>query len=86
MNRPHVERDFHAEQVEAMRRLYAQPDTAAAVANLAAALPDLGDCIASQLVELSRDPSRDRCDRVVANLGGVVQHVRRLAAAQEVAE
>ena len=70
-------------EIEAMRRLYAEPDTAAAVASLAAALPDLGDCIASQLVELSRDPSRDRCDRVLHNLQGVIQHVRRLAAAQE---
>lgn len=84
MNAPHVERDFHAQQVEAMRRLYAQPDTA--VASLAAALPDLADCIAAQLAELSRDPARDRCDRVLHNLGGVVQHVRRLVAAQEVAE
>lgn len=72
-----------AAEIEALRKLYAEPD-AAAVAALAAALPDLGDCIASQLVELSRDPSRDRCDRVLHNLAGVVQHVRRLVAAQEV--
>ena len=52
-------------------------------ASLAAALPDLGDCISSQMAELSRDPSRDRCDRVLHNLAGVIQHIRRLAAAQE---
>ena len=72
-------------EIEALRALYREPDDTLA-ASLAAALPDLGDCIAAQLVELSRDPSRDRCDRVLHNLGGVVQHVRRLVAAQEVAE
>lgn len=69
-------------EIEAMRALYREPDDAL-VATLAAQCPDLGECIATQLVELSRDPSRDRCDRVLANLAGVVQHVRRLAAAQE---
>lgn len=72
-------------ETEALRRLYAEPDTAAAVSSLAAALPDLGDCIAAQLVELSRDPSRDRCDRVLHNLAGLAQHIRRLSAAQELA-
>ncbi|MEN1942390.1 hypothetical protein WCE55_00795 [Luteimonas sp. MJ293] len=71
-------------EIEAMRRLYSEPDDAL-VATLAAQLVDLGDCISSQLAELSRDPSRDRCDRVLHNLQGVIQHVRRLAAAQEVA-
>lgn len=72
-----------APEIEALRReLYREPDD---VSRLAAELPDLGECIAAQLAELARDPSRDRCDRVVANLGGVVLHVRRLAAAQEVA-
>ena len=70
-------------EIEALRALYREPDDAL-VASLAAALPDLGDCISSQMAELSRDPSRDRCDRVLHNLAGVVQHVRRLAAAQEV--
>ena len=69
-------------EIEALRALYREPDDAL-VASLAAALPDLGDCVSSQLAELSRDPSRDRCDRVLHNLAGVVQHVRRLAAAQE---
>lgn len=69
-------------EIEAMRALYREPDDAL-VASLAAALPDLGECIATQLVELSRDPSRDRCDRVLHNLAGVIQHIRRLAAAQE---
>lgn len=72
-----------AAEIEALRKLYAEPDTIA-VASLAAALPDLGDCIASQLVELSRDPSRDRCDRVLHNLAGLATHIRRLSAAQEV--
>ena len=71
-----------APEIEAMRALYREPDTATAVASLAAALPDLGDCVSSQLVELSRDPSRDRCDRVVANLRGVILHIQRLHAAQ----
>lgn len=69
-------------EIEALRALYREPDDALA-ASLAAALPDLGDCIATQLAELSRDPSRDRCDRVLHNLQGVIQHVRRLAAAKE---
>lgn len=69
-------------EMEAMRRLYSEPDDAL-VATLAAQLVDLGDCISAQLAELSRDPSRDRCDRVLHNLQGVIQHVRRLSAAQE---
>ena len=76
---------MNSAEVEALRKLYSAPDDTH-VSSLAAALPDLADCIAAQLVELSRDPSRDRCDRVVANLGGITQHVRRLVAAQEVAE
>ena len=86
MNRPQVERDFHPEQVEALRRFYSEPARGGAlVASLAADLPDMGDCIAAQLVELSRDPSRDRCDRVLHHAAQVVQHVRRIAAAQQVA-
>lgn len=73
-----------AAQIEAMRALYREPDDAL-IATLAAQLVDLGDCICAQLAELSRDPSRDRCDRVLHNLQGVIQHVRRLSAAQEVA-
>lgn len=72
-----------AAEIEALRKLYAEP-SATLAASLAAALPDLGDCISSQLAELARDPSRDRCDRVIHNLQGVIQHIRRLAAAQEV--
>lgn len=73
-----------AAQIEAMRALYRKPDDAL-IATLAAQLVDLGDRISAQLAELSRDPSRDRCDRVLHNLQGVIQHVRRLSAAQEVA-
>lgn len=71
-----------AAEIEAMRALYREPDDAL-VATLAKQCVDLGDCISSQLAELSRDPSRDRCDRVLHNLAGVIQHIRRLAAAQE---
>ena len=70
-------------EIEALRKLYAEPDNAA-VERLAAQCIDLSDCISAQLLELARNPSRDRCDRVLQNLQGVVLHVRRLAAAQEV--
>lgn len=73
-----------AAEIKALRALYREPDDAQ-VATLAAQCPDLGECIATQLVELSRNPSRDRCDRVLQSLQGVIQHVRRLSAAQEVA-
>lgn len=69
-------------EIEALRTLYREPDDALA-ASLAAALRDLGDCVGSQLAELARNPTRDGCDRVAANLGGVQQHVRRLKAAME---
>lgn len=74
-------------QTEQLARLYGPRGDARDVeaAALAAALPELGECIATQLVELSRDPSRERCERVVANLSGVIQHVRRLDALQGVA-
>lgn len=70
-----------AAEIEALRALYREPDDTLA-ASLAAALPDLGDCVSSQLAELARDPSRDRCDRVIANLRGVIVHIQRLHAAQ----
>lgn len=71
-----------APEIEALRReLYREPDD---LVRLVAELPNLGDCIAAQLAELARNPSRDRCDRVLANLEGLKQHVRRISAAQEV--
>lgn len=70
-------------EIAALRRLYASPDDTLAT-SLAAALPDLGDCVSAQLAELARNPTRDGCDRVAANLGGVQQHVRKLKAAMEV--
>ena len=74
-------------QTEQLARLYGDRGDARDVeaAALAAALPELGECIAAQLAELSRDPSRERCERVVANLSGVIAHIRRLDALQGVA-
>ena len=69
-------------EIEALRALYREPDDALA-ASLAKQCVDLGDCISSQLAELARDPSRDRCDRVIHNLRGVIQHIQRLHAAQD---
>ena len=69
-------------EIEALRALYREPDKLMAT-SLAAQCPDLGDCVSAQVAELARDPSRDRCDLVLANLEGLKQHVRRLAAALE---
>lgn len=45
---------------------------------LARALPDLGDHTAAVLSELSRDPTPDRCDRVLCQLAGARELVTRL--------
>lgn len=45
---------------------------------MAAALPDLGDCTASMLAELARDPTPERCDRVLSQIEGARQLVARL--------
>jgi len=45
---------------------------------LARALPDLGDATAGMLAELARDPTPDRCDRMLVQLDGARQLVSRL--------
>lgn len=74
------------DQVEQLRRLYG--DNLATAGELLGErlrkqMPELGECLAGQLAELSRDPSRERCDRVLQSLAGVIAHVRQLAASQE---
>lgn len=45
---------------------------------LAKALPDLGDHTAAILSELARNPTPDRCDRVLCQLAGARELVTRL--------
>lgn len=45
---------------------------------MAAALPDLGDATSAMLAKLARDPTPNRCDRVLAQLDGARQLVSRL--------
>lgn len=45
---------------------------------IAKALPDLGDCTASMLAELARDPTPERCDRMLSQLDGARQLVAML--------
>ena len=47
-------------------------------AALAKDLPDIGEGLAAQLVDLSRDPTPDRCERMAINLGGAQRAVLRL--------
>jgi len=72
-------------EVEALRRLYGDRGDVrdADIAARRRQLVDLGDCLAAQLAELERDFTRERADRVVQSLAGVVTHVRRLVADAE---
>lgn len=45
---------------------------------IATRLPDLGDLTRSQLLELAREPSADRCDWMLRALAEVSTVVRRL--------
>ncbi len=52
--------------------------TAQDVAAMAAGLPEIGDGLNTQLVELWRHPTIERCEAVAANLGGARMAVLRL--------
>lgn len=41
-------------------------------------LPDLGDLVRAQLLELAREPSVDRCDWMIRSLAEASTVVRRL--------
>lgn len=41
-------------------------------------LPDIGEGLHAQMVDLSRDPTPDRCERAAANLDGARRAVLRL--------
>lgn len=49
-----------------------------AVETLANQLPDIGDTTAAKLVELSRDPSPERCELVQHHLRGLQQYIAQL--------
>ncbi len=49
-----------------------------AVSSVAGALPEIGDGLNCQLVELWRHPTIERCEAVAANLGGARMAVLRL--------
>jgi len=76
------------EHPQALERLYGARADARDIltGRLRTQLPDLGEALAAQLAELERDPTRDRAERVLANLAGVAAHVRRLIATQEARE
>lgn len=42
------------------------------------ALPELGEGLAAQLVDLSRAPTPERCERAAINLQGAAREVMRL--------
>ena len=44
----------------------------------ASSLPEIGEGLAAQLVELWRFPTPERCERMAANLGGAQRAVLRL--------
>lgn len=48
------------------------------VAQMANALPDMGDGLAAQCKALQRDPSIQECERLAANLDGARRAVLRL--------
>lgn len=45
---------------------------------LTSGLPEIGEGLQTQLVELWRDPTPERCEAVAANLGGARGSVLRL--------
>lgn len=46
--------------------------------HLTATLPTLSDMLAAQLIELHKDPTPDRCDRMTVELANAQTQVRRL--------
>lgn len=50
-----------------------------AVATFTAQLNDIGECLAGQLVELGRDFTAERAERMVLALQGVQDAIRRMA-------
>lgn len=62
--------------IEHLRALYAP-----GVEELRRPLSEAADGLHAQLCELSARPTRDKCDRLAANLDGARRHVLRLGEA-----
>jgi primosomal protein N'' len=64
------------QQAELAAKLFAPSAT-----TLARYLPDMGDCLAGALVQLSRDPDPQRCDDMARRLQAASHAISRLRAA-----
>ncbi|MGY0634386.1 hypothetical protein [Luteimonas sp. A478] len=69
-------------EIEALRCLAAlTPDCRDVYqAHLTKQLPDLGECIATRMTELARDPTPEKCDAALQTLSGVMTHIRQIKA------
>ncbi|KAB8180172.1 hypothetical protein FKV24_012615 [Lysobacter maris] len=57
------------------------PTRIPAASDLLDTLPDMADGLQSQLIELHKRPSLDRCDHLLANLAGAIHTLQKLQAA-----